>query len=183
MRLLIGTVCYLGCCPFYSAPDGSLGPRTRHGRFRCRCTGCHNQGTAQNGLQRRWRKPARSHPQSIRLPWNQRTSDFISSLRSLRAWFGKHHSSGLYYPPHRLLAVGRTLEQLGIEHLSVSELTRYVTVKTKHQMPIHARRPKLTLISLTRVEQARKINGRRLLEKAPLPTESDSFSETTTTKD
>lgn len=78
---------------------------------------------------------------------------------------------------------GRTLERLGIEHLSVSELTRYVTVKTKHQMPIHARRPKLTPISVTHVEQARKINGRRLLEKAPLPTESDSFSETTTTKD
>ena len=24
-QLLIGTVCYLGCHPFYSAPDGSLG--------------------------------------------------------------------------------------------------------------------------------------------------------------
>lgn len=35
---------------------------------------------------------------------------------------------------------GRTLERLGIEHLSVSELTRYVTGKTKHQMPNHARR-------------------------------------------
>ena len=78
---------------------------------------------------------------------------------------------------------GRTLERLGIEHLSVSELTRYVNVKTKHQMPIYTRRPKLTPISVTHVEQARKINGRRLLEKAPLPTEVDSFSETTTTKD
>ncbi|MCJ7536647.1 MAG: NAD/NADP octopine/nopaline dehydrogenase family protein [Anaerolineales bacterium] len=51
---------------------------------------------------------------------------------------------------------GRTLERLGVEHLRVSELTRYVTVKIKHQMPIHARRPKLTPISVTRVEQARK---------------------------
>ena len=29
---------------------------------------------------------------------------------------------------------GRTLERLGLEHLSVSELTRYVTGKSKHQM-------------------------------------------------
>jgi opine dehydrogenase len=75
---------------------------------------------------------------------------------------------------------GRTLERLGIEHLSVSELTRYVTGKTKYQLPIHARHPRLAPLSVTRVEQIRKINALGLLEKAPLPTEVASFSETTT---
>jgi opine dehydrogenase len=76
---------------------------------------------------------------------------------------------------------GRTLERLGIMHLSVSELTRYVTGITKYQLPIHARHPKLTPISVTRVEQARKINALRLLEQTPLPTEVTSFPETTNT--
>jgi len=57
---------------------------------------------------------------------------------------------------------GRTLERLGIKHLSISELTRYVTGNTIHQMPVHARRKKLSPLSVTRVEQARKINGRGL---------------------
>ena len=57
---------------------------------------------------------------------------------------------------------GRTLERLGIMHLSVSELTRYVTGKIRHQMPILTRRPKLAPISVTRVEQARKIDGNGL---------------------
>jgi len=73
---------------------------------------------------------------------------------------------------------GRTLERLGIKHLSVSELTRYVTGKTKHKMPIHARHPKLAPLSVTRVEQARKINRHGLLVQATLPTEVVSFSET-----
>jgi opine dehydrogenase len=55
---------------------------------------------------------------------------------------------------------GRTIERLGIKHLSVSELTRYVTGLTKHQLPIQVRHPKLTPLSVTRVEQARKDNGR-----------------------
>ena len=76
---------------------------------------------------------------------------------------------------------GRTLERLGIKHLSVCELTRYVTGKTKHHMPIYARNPKLAPISVTRVEQTRKINGLGLLEQTPLPTEVGSFSVTTTT--
>ena len=54
---------------------------------------------------------------------------------------------------------GRTLERLGIRHLSVSELTRYVTGITKHQMPIQTRHPKLAPLSVTRVEQARKSIG------------------------
>jgi opine dehydrogenase len=62
---------------------------------------------------------------------------------------------------------GRTLERLGIKHLSVSELTRFVTGYTKHQMPIHAHHPKLTPISVTRVEQARKSNGRGLQGQKP----------------
>ncbi len=72
---------------------------------------------------------------------------------------------------------GRTLKRLGIDHLSVSELTRYVTGKTKHQMPIHARRPKLAPLSVTSVEQAREINGRELLGKAPLHSEIASYPE------
>jgi len=76
---------------------------------------------------------------------------------------------------------GRTLERLGIKHLSVSELTRYVTGKTKHQLPIHARHPKLAPISVTRVEQARKISGRVLPEQTPLPANIPGFPETTTT--
>jgi len=75
---------------------------------------------------------------------------------------------------------GRTLERLGIKHLSVSELTRYVTGRTKHQMPVHVRRPKMTPLSVTRVEQAREINGRGTLEQTPLVTELVNFSETTT---
>jgi opine dehydrogenase len=55
---------------------------------------------------------------------------------------------------------GRTLDRLGIKHLSVSELTRYVTGLTKHQLPIQTRHPKLTPLSVTRVEQVRKDNGR-----------------------
>ena len=54
---------------------------------------------------------------------------------------------------------GRTLDRLGIKHLSVSELTRYVTGTTNHQMPTHARYPKLAPLSVTHVEQTRKING------------------------
>jgi len=72
---------------------------------------------------------------------------------------------------------GRTLERLGIKHLSVSELTRYVTGKIKHQMPIHARRPKLAPLSVTRVEQARKINGRKPLPPTPAFSETTSFPE------
>jgi len=74
---------------------------------------------------------------------------------------------------------GRTLERLGIKHLSVSELTRYVTGQTKHQMPIHARHPKLSPISVTRVEQAREINSKGLLAQVPLPKDVDSLSENT----
>jgi len=72
---------------------------------------------------------------------------------------------------------GRTLERLGIKHLSVSELTRYVTGKTKHQMPIHARRPKLAPLSVTRIEQARKTNGRKSLPLPPAFSETTSFPE------
>ena len=57
---------------------------------------------------------------------------------------------------------GRTLERLGIKHLSVSELTRYVTGSTKHHMPVQTRRPKLAPLSVSRVEQARKTNGQQL---------------------
>ncbi len=60
---------------------------------------------------------------------------------------------------------GRTLERLGIKHLSVSELTRYVTGLTKHQLPIQDRHPKLAPLSVTRVEKARKINGGGLIGK------------------
>jgi len=74
---------------------------------------------------------------------------------------------------------GRTLDRLGIKHLSVSELTRYVTGKTTHQMPIRARSPRLSPISVSRVERARKTNRSELLRKTPLPPEGVSSSETT----
>jgi opine dehydrogenase len=76
---------------------------------------------------------------------------------------------------------GRTVTRLGIGHLSVSELTRYVTGQIKHQTPIRTRHPKLTPISVTRVEQARTFNRGKLLEKMPLTTDVASFPETTTT--
>jgi opine dehydrogenase len=76
---------------------------------------------------------------------------------------------------------GRTLDRLGIKHLSVSELTRYVTGTTNHQMPIQSRRPRLSPLSVNRVEKARKINGHGVSGQTPLPTDFTSFSETTTT--
>jgi len=62
---------------------------------------------------------------------------------------------------------GRTLERLGIKHLSVSELTRYVTGVTKHQIPIQTRCPKLSPLSVTHVELARKNNGHGLIGQTP----------------
>jgi opine dehydrogenase len=76
---------------------------------------------------------------------------------------------------------GRTVERLGIGHLSVSELTRYVTGQSKHKLPTHTRHPKLTPISVTRVEKARKTNGRGLLRKEALPTDIQTIPETTPT--
>jgi hypothetical protein len=73
------------------------------------------------------------------------------------------------------------LERLGIKHLSVSELTRYVTGVSKHQLPIHARYPKLSPISVTRVEQARKTNGGGLHDQTLMPKEIITLSGTTTT--
>ena len=75
---------------------------------------------------------------------------------------------------------GRTLERLGIKHLSVSELTRYVTGLTKHQLPIQARHPKLAPLSVTRVEQARKINGGGLIGKPLLTADVVNLSEVST---
>ena len=59
---------------------------------------------------------------------------------------------------------GRTMERLGIKHLSVSELTRYVSGISKDHMPTHTRSPKPKPISIARVEQARKFNGDCLSE-------------------
>jgi hypothetical protein len=56
------------------------------------------------------------------------------------------------------------MERLGIKHLSVSELTRYVSGISKDHMPTHTRSPKPKPISIARVEQARKFNGDRLSE-------------------
>jgi hypothetical protein len=75
---------------------------------------------------------------------------------------------------------GRTMERLEIRHLSISELTRYVTGNTKYQKPIHTRRPKLAPLSVTSVEQTRKINWGSTLEQMPLLTDVVSYSETTT---
>ena len=75
---------------------------------------------------------------------------------------------------------GRTLERLGIKHLSVSELTRYVTGISKCQMPIQARHPKLASLSITWMEQTREINNQRLLTQVPLSKGIVSLSETPT---
>ena len=53
---------------------------------------------------------------------------------------------------------GRALERLGIKHLSVSELTCYVTGIFKYQLTIQARYPRLAPLSVTRVEQTRNDN-------------------------
>jgi opine dehydrogenase len=76
---------------------------------------------------------------------------------------------------------GRTVARLGIEHLSVSELTRYVTGQSKHKLPTHTRHPKLTPISVTRVEKARKTKRQGLLGKRALPTDIQLISEAATT--
>jgi hypothetical protein len=75
---------------------------------------------------------------------------------------------------------GRTLKRLGIDHLSVSELTRYVTGKSTHQMPVHSRRPKLAPISVVRVEQARKTNGGGLHDQTFMSQEITTLSGSTT---
>ena len=75
---------------------------------------------------------------------------------------------------------GRTMERLGIKHLSVSELTRYVTGISKHHMPTHTRSPNLTPISIARVEQARKSNGGNMSELGSIPPKVVVLPETTT---
>jgi opine dehydrogenase len=70
---------------------------------------------------------------------------------------------------------GRTVERLGIEHLSVSELTRYVTGQSKHLLPAHARCPKLTPISINRIEKARKSHQRGLPERTPSNVETEGY--------
>jgi hypothetical protein len=56
------------------------------------------------------------------------TDDFIryAELRCKRMWYGQHHSPGQLYPQNRLLRRGHTVEKLGLEQWSVSELTRFV---------------------------------------------------------
>jgi hypothetical protein len=76
---------------------------------------------------------------------------------------------------------GRTMERLGIKHLSVSELTRYVTGISKHHMPDHTRSPNLTPISIARVEQARKFNGGSMSEQGSLPMKEVVLPEISTT--
>ena len=74
---------------------------------------------------------------------------------------------------------GRTLDRLGIKHLSVSELTRYVTGLSTNPMPLHARHPKLAPISVFRVEHAREVNNQKLLAQIPLDDDDVSLSENT----
>jgi len=64
---------------------------------------------------------------------------------------------------------GRTVDRLGIKHLSVGELTRYVSGNSNHQMPIQTHQPKLAPISVTRVEQARQNYEQNLIGQVPLP--------------
>ena len=78
--------------------------------------------------------------------------------------------------------LGRTVERLGIGHLSVSELTRYVTGQTRHSTPPHIRHPKLSPISISRVEQSRQKNVSRLYEKMPLTADASNYKETSISK-
>jgi opine dehydrogenase len=77
---------------------------------------------------------------------------------------------------------GRTVERLGIGHLSVSELTRYVTGQTRHITPPHVHHPKLSPISISRVEQSCKENISRLHQNMPLTTDASNYKETTIIK-
>ena len=54
---------------------------------------------------------------------------------------------------------GRTLIRLGLEHLSISELTRYVTGNSPEQPPAQKRRPHLSPLSIGNIEKRRKSNG------------------------
>ena len=76
---------------------------------------------------------------------------------------------------------GRTLKRLGIDHLSVSEMTRYVTGKTSHQMPVQSRRLSLAPISVSRVEQTRKTNRGGLHDQSLMHKEIITLSGTVTT--
>jgi opine dehydrogenase len=49
---------------------------------------------------------------------------------------------------------GRTLEKLGIDHLSVSELTHYVKEETIIRKPIQSRRPDILSLSGKWMESA-----------------------------
>jgi hypothetical protein len=72
------------------------------------------------------------------------------------------------------------MKGLGIEHLSVSELTRYVTGVTNYHTPAHTRNPKLTPISIARVEQARKFKGNRIAEQGSFPVKDAVLPEIST---
>jgi hypothetical protein len=74
------------------------------------------------------------------------------------------------------------VERLGIGHLSVSELTRYVTGQTRHLAPPHAHHPKLSPISISRVEQSREENVSRPHEKLSLTADTSSYTEVTAVK-
>ena len=60
---------------------------------------------------------------------------------------------------------GRILNNLGIEHLSVSELTRYVTGKPVQQMTNNRPISKLTSAPVIQPERGRKNKGSRIIER------------------
>jgi opine dehydrogenase len=60
---------------------------------------------------------------------------------------------------------GRTLKKLGIENLSVSELTRYVTGKSLHRRENQPLRSKLTSAPVTQPERALKNTGSKIIER------------------
>jgi opine dehydrogenase len=54
---------------------------------------------------------------------------------------------------------GRTVERLGIDHLSVSELTQYVTGKVKQESPLQTSKPRTSPTAVAQIEQAPKSTG------------------------
>ena len=76
----------------------------------------------------------------------------------------------------------RTLERLGIKHLSVSELTRYVTGVSKYQLSIQARHLKLAPLLVIRVKQARNDNIHSLIGRPILHADVVILSEQTPKK-
>lgn len=73
---------------------------------------------------------------------------------------------------------GRTLKRLGIEHLSVTELTSYVSGKTKSENPLRTHRQKLTPLAITQDMQKQIVKESDGYYHTTLSTEVTHLGET-----